>query len=131
VTVDDSEVISVHTGKLTDALITGKNHGQIDAVTIIADHSGLWADVCLAYPAIEAATAGYDVVVPEDTIGCISQLSHDNGTKRMEAARVKPITWNIVLAELQRDHARSDTEKEVTRIFMEYLFKMDPDKEWK
>lgn len=92
---------------------------------------GLWTDVCLAYPAIEAANADYEVLVPEDTIGSISQLSHANGMKRMEAAGVKPITWNVVLAELQRDHARSATEHEVTRIFMEYLFKMDPDQEWK
>jgi nicotinamidase-related amidase len=92
---------------------------------------GLWTDVCLAYPAIEAANAGYDVLVPEDTVGSITQLSHDNGMKRMQAAGVKAITWNVVLAELQRDHARSSTEREVTRIFMEYLFKMDPDKEWK
>ncbi|MEM7127687.1 MAG: isochorismatase family protein [Chloroflexota bacterium] len=92
---------------------------------------GLWTDVCLAYPAIEAANAGYEVLVPEDTIGSISQLSHDNGMKRMATAGVKPITWNVVLAELQRDHARHETEKETTRIFMEYLFKMDPDKEWK
>ena len=91
---------------------------------------GLWTDVCLAYPAIEAANAGYEVLVPEDTIGSITQLSHDNGMKRMEAAGVKPITWNVVLAELQRDHARKDTEKETGRIFMEYLFKMDPDKGW-
>lgn len=92
---------------------------------------GLWTDVCLAYPAIEAAGAGYDVLVPEDTVGSISQLSHENGMKRMEAAGVKPITWNVVLAELQRDHARSSTEREVTRIFMEYLFRMDPDQDWK
>jgi hypothetical protein len=46
------------------------------------------------------------------------------------AAGVKAITWNVVLAELQRDHARNDTEKETSRIFMEYLFKMDPDKGW-
>lgn len=92
---------------------------------------GLWTDVCLAYPAIEAANAGYDVLVPEDTVGSITQLSHDNGMKRMEMAGVKPITWNVVLAELQRDHARTDTEKEVSRIFMEYLFKMDPDQGWK
>ncbi len=85
----------------------------------------------MADPAIEAANTGYEVLVPEDTIGSISQLSHDNGMKRMEIAGVKPITWNVVLAELQRDHARNATEKEVTRIFMEYLFKMDPDKEWK
>jgi nicotinamidase-related amidase len=92
---------------------------------------GLWTDVCLAYPAIEAANAGYEVLVPEDTVGSISQMAHDNGMKRMQAAGVTPITWNVVLAELQRDHARSSTEKEVTRIFMEYLFKMDPDQEWK
>ena len=91
---------------------------------------GLWTDVCLAYPAIEAAQAGYDVHVPEDTIGSITQLSHDNGMRRMIDAGVKPITWNVVLAELQRDHARTDTEKQTTRIFLEYLFKMDPDKGW-
>ena len=91
---------------------------------------GLWTDVCLAYPAIEAANAGYEVLVPEDTVGSITQLSHDNGMKRMEAAGVKAITWNVVLAELQRDHARNDTGEETSRIFMEYLFKMDPDKGW-
>jgi nicotinamidase-related amidase len=91
---------------------------------------GLWTDVCLAYPAIEAANAGFEVLVPEDTVGSITQLSHENGMKRMLQAGVTPITWNVVLAELQRDHARKDTEKEVSRIFMEYLFKMDPDKGW-
>lgn len=92
---------------------------------------GLWTDVCLAYPAIEAAKAGYEVFVPEDVIGSITQLSHDNGMKRMLAAGVKPITWNVILAELQRDHARSATVEETTRIFLEYLFKMDPDQGWK
>lgn len=92
---------------------------------------GLWTDVCLAYPAIEASLAGYDVYVPEDTIGSITQLSHDNGMKRMIQVGVTPITWNVVLAELQRDHARKSTENETTRIFLEYLFGMDPDKGWK
>ena len=91
---------------------------------------GLWTDVCLAYPAIEAARAGFEVLVPEDTVGSITQLSHDNGMKRMVQAGVTPITWNVVLAELQRDHARKDTETETSRIFMQYLFKMDPDKGW-
>ncbi|MCJ8338073.1 MAG: isochorismatase family protein [Pseudomonadales bacterium] len=93
--------------------------------------AGLWTDVCLAYPAIEAEKNGYDVYVPEDTVGSISQLSHDNGMRRMENAGVERITWNVVPAELQRDHARSETVAPVTRIFMEYLFKMDPDKAWK
>lgn len=92
---------------------------------------GLWTDVCLAYPAIEASKAGYEVYVPEDTVGSITQLSHDNGMQRMIQAGVTPVTWNVVLAELQRDHARTETAHETTRIFLEYLFKMDPDKGWK
>jgi nicotinamidase-related amidase len=91
---------------------------------------GLWTDVCLAYPAIEAENAGYDVYVPEDVVGSMSQLSHENGMKRMIAAGVEPITWNVVPAEFQRDHARSGVLPEVTAIFMEYLFKVDPDTTW-
>lgn len=87
---------------------------------------GLWTDVCLAYPAIEAEMAGYDVYVPEDTVGSISQLSHENGMKRMIAAGVESIIWNVVPAELQRDHVRTAVLPEVTKIFMEYLFKVDP-----
>lgn len=91
---------------------------------------GLWTDVCLAYPAIEAERAGYDVYVPEDAVGSITQMSHENGMKRMIAAGVEPITWNVVPAELQRDHARPGVLPEVTKIFMEYLFKVDPNQKW-
>ena len=91
---------------------------------------GLWTDVCLAYPAIEASRSGFEVYVPEDTIGSITDMSHANGMRRMIQAGVVPITWNVVLAELQRDHARADTGEETSRIFLEYLFKMDPDKGW-
>lgn len=92
---------------------------------------GLWTDVCLAYPAIEAQQEGFEVFVPEDAVGSITQLSHENGMRRMIQAGVQPITWNVVLAELQRDHARVDTEEMTTRIFLEHLFKMDPDQGWK
>jgi nicotinamidase-related amidase len=91
---------------------------------------GLWTDACLAYPAIEAEKAGYDVYVPEDVVGSMTQLSHENGMKRMIAAGVEPITWNVVPAELQRDHARKAVLPEVTKIFMEYLFKVDPNSTW-
>lgn len=91
---------------------------------------GLWTDVCLAYPAIEAEIEGFDVYVPEDVIGSITQRSHDNGMRRMIDAGVEPITWNVVPAELQRDHARTDHLKAVTRVFMEHLFKVDPDSTW-
>lgn len=91
---------------------------------------GLWTDVCLAYPAIEAEAAGYDVYVPEDAVGSITQLSHENGMRRMIAAGVEPITWNVVPAELQRDHARTDKLQAISRVFMEHLFKVDPDTTW-
>lgn len=91
---------------------------------------GLWTDVCLAYPAIEAEREGYDVYVPEDAVGSISQMSHENGMARMRAAGVETITWNVVPAELQRDHARKDKLADVTRIFMEHLFKVDPNSTW-
>jgi len=91
---------------------------------------GLWTDVCLAYPAIEATQAGYEVYVPEDIVGSFSQMSHENGMERMIQAGVTPITWNVVPAELQRDHARADSSGELIRIFMEYLFKIDPNQGW-
>lgn len=91
---------------------------------------GLWTDVCLAYPAIEAEREGYDVYVPEDAVGSITQMSHENGMSRMIAAGVEPITWNVVPAELQRDHARQDKLADVTRVFMEHLFKVAPDTKW-
>lgn len=91
---------------------------------------GLWTDVCLAYPAIEAERAGYDVYVPEDAVGSITQMSHENGMRRMIAAGVESITWNVVPAELQRDHARPEKLAEVTKIFMEHLFKVDPNSTW-
>lgn len=91
---------------------------------------GLWTDVCLAYPAIEAEREGYEVYVPEDAVGSITQMSHDNGMARMIEAGVEPITWNVVPAELQRDHARQEKLADVTRVFMEHLFKVDPDSKW-
>ncbi|WP_294222058.1 hypothetical protein [uncultured Shimia sp.] len=53
-----------------------------------------------------------------------------NGYDPMIEAGVEPITWNVVPAELQRDHARSDQLQAVTRVFMEHLFKVDPDSTW-
>ena len=50
--------------------------------------------------------------------------------RRMIEAGVEPITWNVAPAELQRDHARADKLAAVTRVFMEHLFKVDPDTTW-
>ena len=83
---------------------------------------GLWTDVCLAYPAIEAERAGYEVFVAEDTVGSITQMSHDNGMRRMISAGVEAITWNVVPTEFQRDHARQENLEGLMGIYMEHLF---------
>ena len=78
-----------------------------------------------------AIVPGHNTIERRTAMVSILKIDHIGiRVKRMEAVGVKPITWNVVLAELQRDHARKDTEKETSRIFMEYLFKMDPDKGW-
>lgn len=83
---------------------------------------GLWTDVCLAYPAIEAEAAGYDVFVAEDTVGSITQMSHDNGMTRMLNAGVEAITWNVVPTEFQRDHARQENLGGLMEIYGTHLF---------
>ena len=55
-------------------------------------------------------------------IGGANPMSHKNGMLRMTQAGAIPATWNVVLAEYQRDHARKETEGGVTEIFMEHLF---------
>ncbi len=91
---------------------------------------GLWTDVCLAYPAIEAEREGYDVYVPEYVVGSFSELSHENGMERMLAAGVEAITWNVVPAELSRDHARTEKLPLLMPVFMEHLFRVDPNATW-
>ncbi len=89
---------------------------------------GLWTDVCLTYPAIEATRAGYQVFVPEDAVGSVSKVSHDNGMKRMIQAGVTPISWNVFLAEPSRDHiwqAKNDPTGVLTNIYLKHLFKME------
>ena len=82
---------------------------------------GLWTDVCLAYPAIEAEAAGYDVFVAEDTVGSVTQMSHDNGMTRMLNAGVEAITWNVVPTEFQRDHARQKNLGGLMEIYGTHL----------
>lgn len=89
---------------------------------------GLWTDVCLTYPAIEAIQAGYQVFVPEDVVGSVSKISHDNGMRRMMQAGVTPISWNVFLAEPSRDHiwqATNDPKGVLMNIYLKHLFKMD------
>ncbi|MFT9665802.1 hydrolase [Streptomyces rhizosphaericola] len=71
--------------------------------------AGLWTEICLAMPAIQAAGEGFDVYAVTDASGGVSAEAHDMAVRRMVQAGVVPITWMAVLGEWQRDWAREET----------------------
>lgn len=71
--------------------------------------AGLWTEVCVAMPAIQAAGEGWDVTVVTDASGGTSVEAHDVAVQRMIAAGVNMMTWIAVGSEWQRDWARLDT----------------------
>ncbi|UCM90934.1 hydrolase [Streptomyces marincola] len=82
--------------------------------------AGLWTEVCVAMPAIQAAGEGFDVVVVTDASGGASDEAHDMAVRRMVQAGVVPITWLAVMSEWQRDWAREQTVPGITEILLEH-----------
>jgi len=78
--------------------------------------AGLWTEVCIAFPTVQAIHDGYEVYVAEDCCGDISQLAHDNAMKRVIQAGAKPVTSLSVMLEFQRDWAQKDTYDAVMDI---------------
>ncbi|GAA3866251.1 hydrolase [Streptomyces sedi] len=78
--------------------------------------AGLWTEVCVAMPAIQAAGEGFDVHVVTDASGGASAETHDMAVRRMVQAGIVPITWLAVMAEWQRDWAREETLQDVIGI---------------
>jgi len=71
--------------------------------------AGLWTEICLAMPALQAMGEGYDVFAVTDASGGVSPEAHEMAVRRMVAAGIVPITWMAVASEWQRDWARADT----------------------
>ncbi len=71
--------------------------------------AGLYTEICVAMPALQAMADGYDVFVVTDASGGVSAEAHDMAVRRMVAAGVAPMTWLAVLSEWQRDWAREKT----------------------
>ncbi|HEX4683584.1 MAG TPA: hydrolase [Gemmatimonadaceae bacterium] len=83
--------------------------------------AGLWTEVCVAMPAIQAQGEGYDVYVVSDASGGVSVEAHAMAMDRMTQAGIKPITWLAVLCEWQRDWAaRQDEQAALTGILIEH-----------
>jgi nicotinamidase-related amidase len=82
--------------------------------------AGLWTEICVAMPAIQAAAEGYDVFVVTDASGSVSKEAHDMAIRRMEQHGITPINWVAVVSEWQRDWARLDTAAELAGLMVEH-----------
>jgi nicotinamidase-related amidase len=82
--------------------------------------AGLWTEVCVSMPALEALRAGYEVYVVTDASGGTSKEAHDETIRRLTQAGAVPVTWQQVLLEWQRDWARAETYEAVTGIAKEH-----------
>lgn len=70
--------------------------------------AGLWTEICVAMPAIQAVGEGWDVTVITDASGAVSVEAHQVAIQRMIAAGVNMMTWLALAAEWQRDWARTN-----------------------
>ena len=71
--------------------------------------AGVVTEVCVAFPALSAVEAGYDVFVVTDCSGTFDEITRYSAWSRLEAAGVQLMNWFAVAGELHRDW-RNDIE---------------------
>jgi nicotinamidase-related amidase len=71
--------------------------------------AGVVTDVCVAFPALSAIEAGYEVFVVTDSAGTCNSAVRQAAWTRMAHAGVQLINWFSVACELHRDW-RNDIE---------------------
>ncbi|GAA2342036.1 hydrolase [Saccharopolyspora halophila] len=72
--------------------------------------TGLWTEVCVAFPTLDMLGESYEVYPVADAIGGISTAAHDNAMQRMLSAGAQPVTAISLVAELQRDWGRAGAD---------------------
>ena len=82
--------------------------------------AGLWTEVCVAFPALDALREGYEVYFVVDAIGGVSKVAHESAVQRMIQAGARPITVLGLACELQRDWGRPDANR-LRGIMREYF----------
>lgn len=82
--------------------------------------AGLFTEICVAMPAIQAIGEGYDVFVVTDACGAVTAEAHDMAIRRMIQAGVVPINWMAVAGEWQRDWARIETANALGGVILEH-----------
>ncbi|MGV7030641.1 isochorismatase family protein [Methylobacterium symbioticum] len=82
--------------------------------------AGISTEVCVAFAALAAREAGYDVYAVLDASGTWSKLVEEAAVARMVQAGVVPITWVAVGAELL-GHWQSATGEAHARLMGDHL----------
>ncbi len=82
--------------------------------------AGLWTEVCVAMPAIQALGEGWDVTVVTDASGGTSVEAHSVAIQRMIGAGANVMTWLAVAAEWQRDWARAEQAAALTEVIVQH-----------
>jgi len=83
--------------------------------------AGLWTEICVAMPAIQAAGEGWDTTVITDASGGVSLEAHQVAIQRMIAAGVNMMTWLALVSEWQRDWARTEHVAELTEVLIQHV----------
>lgn len=71
--------------------------------------AGVVTEVCVAFPALAAIEAGFDVFVVTDASGTFNEITRHSAWQRMSDAGAQLMTWFGVACELHRDW-RNDVE---------------------
>lgn len=82
--------------------------------------AGLWTEICVAMPVIQALGEGWDVTVVTDASGAVSTEAHNVAIQRMISAGANVMTWLAVAAEWQRDWARTEHAAELTDVLVQH-----------
>lgn len=82
--------------------------------------AGLWTEVCVAMPTIQALGEGWDVTVVTDASGGTSVEAHEVAIQRMVMAGANMMTWLAVASEWQRDWARTEHAAELSEVLVQH-----------
>jgi nicotinamidase-related amidase len=85
--------------------------------------AGLWTEVCVVFPTLDALRAGYQVYVVADAVGGVSRVAHESAMQRMIQAGAIPISVLGLACELQRDWGRPEANR-LRAIMREYFGKL-------
>ncbi|HMI36602.1 MAG TPA: isochorismatase family protein, partial [Steroidobacteraceae bacterium] len=82
--------------------------------------AALWTEICLAMPAIQAMSEGFEVYIVTDASGGVSAEAHDMAVRRLVQAGAVPMTWLAVQGEWQRDWAREATATRLAEVLAQH-----------